>query len=125
MDGRHLNEVIARAESAGKDNAHGVATFRISGLLDQSRQLALAYSNRKSKDMDSKSAAHVSDEAPRLRIRSEICQRKRKEIPKGGVEDWHLSDGERFVRWPGAYLDAGSSLGIRQDGSGRDIPHYK
>ncbi|CAM9857076.1 unnamed protein product, partial [Discosporangium mesarthrocarpum] len=51
--------------------------------------------------------------APWLKLRSEICQAKRREIPKGGVEDWHLSEGERLVRQPGAYLDSGATLGIR------------
>ncbi|CAN0241752.1 unnamed protein product, partial [Ectocarpus sp. 12 AP-2014] len=115
-----LREAIAEAGSAGKHNAHGVASFRLSGLLDQSRQLVMAYSKSKRKLADDTSIATsaipsaITDVAPRLKMRTEICQRKRREIPKGGVEDWHLSDEERFVRWPGAYLDAGSSVGVRQ-----------
>ncbi|CAM9197164.1 unnamed protein product, partial [Hapterophycus canaliculatus] len=120
-----LAEAIARAESAGKHNAHGVASFRLSGLLDQSRQLVMAYKNSKRKlEGGSTSSviapATITDVAPRVKMRSEICQRKRREIPKGGVEDWHLSDEERFVRWPGAYLDAGSSLGVRQASTEND-----
>lgn len=120
MDELALREAIAGAESAGKHNAHGVASFRLSGLLDQSRQLVMAYSKSKRKLEDDTSTATsavplaIADVAPRLKMRTEICQRKRREIPKGGVEDWHLSDEERFVRWPGAYLDAGSSVGVRQ-----------
>lgn len=119
MDDLALQETLAEAESAGKHNAHGVASFRPSGLLDQSRQLVMAYSNSKrelegSSEPPPATPAAITDVAPRLKIRSDICQRKRREIPKGGVEDWHLSDEERFVRWPGAYLDAGSSLGLRQ-----------
>lgn len=117
VDDLALREAIAEAESAGKHNAHGVAFFRLSGLLDQSRQLAMAYSNSKRQlegdTSETAATSAVADDAPRLKMRSEICPRKRREIPKGGVEDWHLSDEERFVRWPGAYLDAGSSLGLR------------
>lgn len=118
MDELELREAIATAELAGKHNAHGVASFKLSGLLDQSRQLVTAYktSKRKLEGGGASSEdipAATTDVAPRLKMRSEICQRKRREIPKGGVEDWHLSDEERFVRWPGAYLDAGSSLGVR------------
>lgn len=120
MDELALRDALAGAESAGNHNAHGVASVHLSGLLDQSRQLVMAYSNSKRKLEGSRSAsspatlAAIADVAPRLKIRSDICQRKRRQIPKGGVEDWHLSDEERFVRWPGAYLDAGSSLGLRQ-----------
>lgn len=112
MDEQVLREAIACAESAGKHNAHGVASFRLSGLLNQSRQLVRAYSNTKRPSAAAAPLA-VGDVAPVVKTRSEICQRKRREIPKGGIEDWHLSDEERFVRWPGAYLDAGSSLGLR------------
>lgn len=116
VDELALHEAITGAGASGRDNAHGVASFRLSGLLDQSRQLVKAYITNKRKISDTMSALGkpVEDEAPKLKLRSEICQRKRREIPKGGVEDWHLCDGERFVRWPGAYLDAGSSLGIRR-----------
>ncbi len=121
VDELALHETLAEAESAGKHNTHGVASFRLSGLLDQSRQLVKAYgdSRRKLAGGGSGSTSSpalpvaIADVAPRLKMRSDICQRKRREIPKGGVEDWHLSDEERFVRWPGAYLDAGSSLGLR------------
>lgn len=119
VDELALQEAVADAESAGKHNAHGVASFRLSGLLDQSRQLVMAYSRSrrelKGRNESSPPAtpAAITDVAPRMKMRSDICQRKRREIPKGGVEDWHLSDEERFVRWPGAYLDAGSSLGLR------------
>lgn len=121
MDELALQEALAEAESAGKHNAHGVASFRLSGLLDQSRQLVMAYSNSRRElkgksDSSPATPAAIADVAPRMKMRSEICQRKRREIPKGGVEDWHLSDEERFVRWPGAYLDAGSSLGLRRVG---------
>lgn len=121
MDELVLREALAEAESAGKHNAHGVASFRLSGLLDQSRQLVMAYSNSRRKlggksESSPATRALIADVAPRVKMRSDICQRKRREIPKGGVEDWHLSDEERFVRWPGAYLDAGSSLGLRRVG---------
>lgn len=122
VDELALREAIACAESSGKETAHGVASFQISGLLDQSRQLVSAYSNNKRKLAKDAApepvgpAEPTADVAPRLKIRSEICQRKRREIPKGGVEEWHLSDEQRLVRCPGAYLDAGSSLGLRQDG---------
>lgn len=123
MDALVLREETAAAASAGKHHAHGVASFHLSGLLDQSRQLAKAYSSSKHRSNDDGSASEVvsassppllSDTAPQLKFRSEVCQRKRREIPKGGVDDWHLTDEERFVRWPGAYLDAGSTLGIRR-----------
>lgn len=124
MDALILREETTAAASAGKHHAHGVASFHLSGLLDQSRQLVNAYSSSKHGRNDDVSAASeavsasppplLSDTAPRLKIRSEVCQRKRREIPKGGVDDWHLTDEERFVRWPGAYLDAGSTLGIRR-----------
>lgn len=120
VDELALREALAEAESAGKHNAHGVASVRLAGLLDQSRQLVMAYRNSKREIEGSRSKSPsaalvaIADVSPRLKIRSDICQRKRREIPKGGVEDWHLSDEERFVRWPGAYLDAGSSLGVRQ-----------
>lgn len=119
VDDLALRESMAQAESAGKHHAHGVATFRLSALLDQSRQLVSAFHKTRCKIPDSETpataqqSAETTNVAPVLYSRSEICQRKRREIPKGGVEDWHLSDEERFVRWPGAYLDAGSSLGIR------------
>lgn len=120
-----LHEAISAAASAGLGCAHGVASFRLSELLDQSKQLVAAYN--KASDHRSGTNARNSDNtssitggpggetsvAPILKMRAEICQRKRREIPKGGVEDWHLSDEERLVRWPGAYLDAGSSLGLR------------
>lgn len=115
-----MREAISGAGSAGKHNAHGVASFHLSGLLDQSRQLVMAYAKSKRKLEDDTSTAKsavpsaIADVSPRLKMRTEICQRKRREIPKGGVEDWYLSDEERFVRWPGAYLDAGSSVGVRQ-----------
>lgn len=120
VDELALKEALAEAESAGKHNAHGVASFRLSGLLDQSRQLVMAYSNSRRKlggnsgSSPAPTPAAIVDVSPRMKMRSDICQMKRREIPKGGVEDWHLSDEERFVRWPGSYLDAGSSLGLRQ-----------
>lgn len=123
MDELALQEALVEAESAGKHNAHGVASFRLSGLLDQSHQLVMAYgSSRRELEGNTEPSpatpAAIAAVAPRMKMRSDICQRKRREIPKGGVEDWHLSDEERIVRWPGAYLDAGSSLGLRQvDGS--------
>lgn len=125
MDALALRDAMDAAASAGRECAHGVASFRLSGLLDQSRQLVAAYnkaneghptsSGQQSNSIrPTKGATRaVIDVAPTLKMRAEICQRKRREIPKGGMEDWHLSEAERFVRWPGAYLDAGSSLGIR------------
>lgn len=123
VDALVLREATTAAASAGKHHAHGVASFHLSGMLDQSRQLVEAYSSsRHGNNGDESASATVpaspppllSGTAPRLKIRSEVCQRKRREIPKGGVDDWHLTDEERFVRWPGAYLDAGSTLGIRR-----------
>lgn len=125
MDALALRDAIDTAASAGRDCAHGVASFRLSGLLDQSRQLVAAYNKANNgrptsgeRQLNSVSpttevTGAAIDVAPTIKMRAEICQRKRREIPKGGVEDWHLSEPERFVRWPGAYLDAGSSLGIR------------
>ncbi|CAB1098443.1 unnamed protein product [Ectocarpus sp. CCAP 1310/34] len=110
------------AGSAGKHNAHGVASFHLSGLLDQSRQLVMAYSNSKRRLEDDASTATsalpsaITDVAPRLKMRAEICQRKRREIPRGGVEDWHLTDEERFVRWPGA-LSLARPLRTLEEGS--------
>lgn len=91
-----------------------MASFRLNGLLDQSCQLIPAFKkNRFSEEASSnRKDANV---APSLKLRSQICQRKRREIPKGGVEDWHLSEEERLVRLPGAYLDTGASLGVRQE----------
>lgn len=123
MDALVLREATAAAASAGKHQAHGVASFHLSGLLDQSRQLVKAYSSSNHGNNGAVSVAAsasasppplLPDIAPRLKIRSEVCQRKRREIPKGGVDDWHLTDEERFVRWPGAYLEAGCTLGIRR-----------
>lgn len=130
VDELALREAIASAMSAGAECAHGVASFRLSGLLDQSKQLVNAYisatceRSRKVQPFEkapSRVAAPITEPAwvafvaPRLKMRSEICQRKRREVPKGGIENWHLSDEERLIRWPGAYLDAGSTLGIRQN----------
>lgn len=120
-----LHETLNAAASAGKECAHGVASFRLSELLDQSKQLVVAYNKAgnhrpKTNARNSNNTSSImgvpggeTSVAPTFKMRAEICQRKRREIPKGGVEDWHLSDEERLVRWPGAYLDAGSSLGLR------------
>lgn len=116
VDALALREAMSRAASASKDAAHGVAYFRLSGLLDQSQQIVEAFrtapGDQRTTAQQRKRALRVV--APKLKMRSDILPRKRREIPRGGAEDWHLSDGERFVRWPGAYLDAGSTLGIRQ-----------
>ncbi|CAM9166251.1 unnamed protein product [Chrysoparadoxa australica] len=98
-----LEELCQSYAHAGCDCAHAVAAFRVERLLDKSKQVVNQFKSL---------TGGSSDVQPRVKMTSEACQCKQREVPKGGVEEWHLSRGERLVRRPGSYLEAGTQVTV-------------
>ena len=86
-------------KTAGDSCSHGIASCSMKPLLDQSTQLAAAYS----KNYTDKPTVNV----PKIKCRLNILQEKRRTIPKGGLDEWDLTEGERLVRKTGNYLNDG------------------
>ncbi|OQR91686.1 hypothetical protein THRCLA_08915 [Thraustotheca clavata] len=98
-------------QQAGDRNAHGIATYRFYELLNTTNLL------KPSTLLASASGTSLShDVVPfqRLKFTSEVVQQKRRLPPKEGTDDdaEDLSQVERLVRVPGAYLSTNTTLSI-------------
>jgi len=96
-DAMACEELTSGSATAGDGLSHGLATFRIDGLLDTASQRVSELAKRLG------NAATRADGPIRLKLRAEIVPAKRRVIPKGGVDDWNLTREQCAVRRPGAY----------------------
>jgi len=104
VDKLFLEEQIECWRTAGDRCSHGTSKFRLDGLMNQAKPLAAAFARKKQIER--------SNEEPNIeiKIRESVLPTKKRVMPKGGEDDWSLSEGERIIREPAAYLASDASL---------------
>ena len=99
VDEIRLFDIHEGWKKAGEDCSHGISTCGMKALLDQSNQLSAAFKKNY--------ATGIAVKAPNIKERLSVVQEKRRRIPKGGLDEWDLNEGERLVRKTGNYLADG------------------
>ena len=109
VDELRLKDLHNSWATAGDHCSHGISRCYLTSLLDQSTQLAAAYNMNNLKVEKKKSKGKGKDELhrappPFVKERLDVQQEKRRRIPKGGLDEWQLNEGEVLIRKTGNYL---------------------
>lgn len=113
VDDMYTRALVASWGRAGDDHAHGRAEMRVEGILDAAPAAAAALLRRRSDAADDEVEASWTTKRPSVKCKVDVTARKRRVIPKGGVDDWRLNEAQRLATWPGAYSDAGTLVAAR------------
>ena len=103
IDELKLKEAHQGWVEAGDHCSHGISRCKVTHLLDQSAQLSTAY-NKNNFDKKKGGEKLPPPPSPFIKERLDIQQEKRRRIPKGGLDEWQLNEGEVLIRKTGNYL---------------------